>query len=181
MKLYFKNIIVLSILFYYKSFIYGQDSSIFRQLNAQVWEKFEEAFRTNNVSLLNSLHTLETVRIPAESKTIITGKEYFDSQIKSFEWVKGNGYKTEMELRFIERINYSTNASEKGIFKFTVTEPDGEKRTYFGKFHILLCLVDDKWKIYMDYDSTENGTINEDSFAKAFDKRNFAPFLSKEE
>jgi len=85
-----------------------------------------------------------------------------------------------MEIRFIERINYKMNASEKGIFKFTVTEPDGVKRKYFGKFHVLLINENGIWKISMDYDSTEDGTINELSFAKAFDKWNFIPFLASE-
>lgn len=146
----------------------------------QVWEKFEEAFITNDAALFNSLHAQNILRIPADSKTLISGKEYFDNQIQSFKWVTENGYKTGMELRFIERINYENHASERGIFRFVVTEPDSTQRIYFGKFHVILERESDIWKISMDYDSSENGTIDEKSFIDAFDKWNFSPFIGEE-
>lgn len=160
---------------------FSQDTNIFRDINSTVWEKFEVSFETNNAELFNSLHTEDVLRIPAENKTIIYGKEYFNSQIESFGWIKDNGYKTEMELRFIERINYGNFASERGIFKFTVIEPGNIKRQYFGKFHVILEKQGELWKIVVDYDSTEEGTINETSFLNAYDKWNFNPFLSKNE
>lgn len=175
-------LLFINVILFFSSFLSlnAQDTAVFRQINLQVWQKFEEAFVSNNPSLLNSLHTRDILRIPAESKTILAGKEYFDSQVKSFEWVKDNGYKTAMNVRFVERINYQSNASERGIFKFTVTEPTGEQRNYYGKFHVLLISVDGIWKISMDYDSTENGTISEKTYNEAYDMWNFKPFLSEE-
>jgi hypothetical protein len=61
-----------------------------------------------------------------------------------------------------------------------VTEPDSTQRIYFGKFHVILERESDTWKISMDYDSNENGTIDEKSFINAFDKWNFSPFISEE-
>jgi hypothetical protein len=171
----------INLFFLFQNFCFAQDTNIFKQINTQVWEKFENAFATNNPELLNSLHTTDILRIPADSKTIIGGQEYFNSQIESFGWIKENGYKTEMELRFIERINYSNYASERGIFNFTVIEPGNIIRQYFGKFHMILIKEDDFWKIHVDYDSTENGTINETTFLSAFDKWNFKPFLIQSE
>ncbi|MBN1649882.1 MAG: nuclear transport factor 2 family protein [Bacteroidales bacterium] len=156
----------------------AQDTNVFRQINTQVWEKFEEAFITNNPELLNSLHTDNVLRIPSDSKTIIIGKEYFENQKKSFAWVLENGYKTLMELRFIERISYDNYASERGIFKIIVIEPGDIKQQYFGKFHMILEKKDEAWKISVNYDSTENGTIDELSFKNASDMWDFKPFLT---
>lgn len=158
---------------------YCQDTNIFKQINTQVWEKFEEAFQTNNVDLINSIHTKDILRIPADKQVIISGEDYFDSQLKSFNWVKENNYYTKIELRFIERIANNNYGSERGIYKFTVTDPGSEERIFYGKFHVLLRKVDENWKIMLDYDSNENNTINEEIFRKAFDKWNFKPFLMK--
>jgi hypothetical protein len=176
-KKYFQPISLIAFIFCFNLTLVAQDSIKFREINTQVWQKFEEAFSTNNVDLLISLHTNNILRIPADAKTLIIGQDYFDSQIEGFKWTKDNGYKTEIDLRFIERINYDEHASEKGIFKFTVTEPNNTERVYFGKFHVLLEKQDNAWKISMDYDSNENGTITGDNFNAAYDKWNFDPFL----
>ena len=172
-------LIVFNLSFFQISKVFSQDTTVFRQINTEVWDKFEKAFRTNDAALFNSLQAKDVLRIPADSKTILSGHEYLDSQIKSFQWVKENGFKTEMELRFIERINFGSDASEKGIFKFTVTEPDSTHRYYYGKFHVLLKQQADKtWKITMNYDSSEKGTVDENDFKEAYDEWNFTPFLN---
>lgn len=158
---------------------FSQDTNIFKEINEQVWDKFEEAFQTNNVELLNSIHTKEVLRIPADKQVIVSGEDYFESQVKSFNWVKENNYSTKIELRFLERISNNEYGSERGIFRFTVIDSEDEKRIFYGKFHVLLKKVNGSWKIMLDYDSNENNTINEESFEKACDKWNFEPFLLK--
>jgi hypothetical protein len=176
----FFSYLLLSLIILTSNRSFSQDTNIFREINTQVWEKFESAFKTNNPELLNSLHTSDILRIPAESKTLLFGKEYFASQNESFAWIKDNGYSTGMELRFIERINYEAHASERGIFKFTVIEPGDVKRVYFGKFHMILEKQSGTWKIAVDYDSNENGAITETDFNNAYDKWNLKPFLAEE-
>ncbi len=161
--------------------VFSQDSTILAQINTQVWDKFEKAFATNDVDLLISIHTKEAIRIPADKKVIVTAMDYFESQVKSFKWVNENNYQTKIELRFVERICNEINASERGIFKYTVIDDEGDVRTFFGKFHVLLKKENNTWKIYMDYDSSEENTIDENSFMKAFDRKYFMPFQRQPE
>ncbi len=154
----------------------SQDTTIMAQINTEVWNNFEKAFLTNDVTLFESLHAENIIRIPADKKVIIPGKEYFESQEKSFDWIKINDYQIKMELRFMERICSPEYASERGIFKFRVD--DGEKiRIIYGEFHIILQNINGRWKIILDYDSDEGGAITAESYEKAYDKWNFKPFL----
>jgi ketosteroid isomerase-like protein len=148
-----------------------------KQINEDVWTKFEQAFVTYDVDLFKSVHTADILRVPADKKVIVPGKEYFESQDKSFMWIKENNYQTNIELKFIERICNNNFASERGIFKFTVLDDEKKERIVYGKFHVFLRNTDGRWKIFVDYDSNEGGGINAESFKNAYDKWNFAPFI----
>ena len=73
-----------------------------------------------------------------------------------------------IEFRFIERISSEGKASERGIYKLTVTTGRNEPQFYFGKFHVILT-KETKWKLLMNYDSDEYGTIGEEDFFAADD------------
>ena len=159
----------------------SQDSTILKQINSQVWDNFEKAFAVNDVELLLSLHTKDVIRIPADKKVIVSASDYSESQHKSFKWIEENNYQTKIELRFIERICNEINASERGIFKFTVIDDEDDNRIFYGKFHVLLRMEGDSWKISMDYDSKEEGLIDEESFKKAHLRTNYMPFQRQPE
>jgi Ca2+-binding EF-hand superfamily protein len=148
-----------------------------KQINDDVWTKFEQAFVTYDVDLFKSIHTQDILRIPADKKVIVPSEEYFESQDKSFNWIKENNYQTKIELKFIERICNASHASERGIFKFTIIDNETKERIIYGKFHVLLKKTDEKWKIFFDYDSNEDGTITAESFKNAYGKWNFEPFI----
>lgn len=162
---------------YFSQGLYGQDSTLLKQINEQVWTKFEQAFVTYDVDLFKSVHTPDILRIPADKKVIVPSMEYFESQDKSFKWIKENEYQTKMELRFLERIGNENFASERGIFKFTVIDDENEERIFYGKFHVLLKKQNNLWKIFVDYDSNEGGTITIETFENAYEKWNYKPFL----
>lgn len=148
-----------------------------KQINDEVWTKFEQAFISYDVDLFKSIHTQDILRIPADKKVIVPSKEYFESQDKSFKWIKENNYQTKIELKFIERICNTSYASERGIFKFTIIDDESKERIVYGKFHVLLKKTDGRWKIFFDYDSNEMGTITAESFKNAYHKWNFEPFI----
>lgn len=127
----------------------AQDTAVFKEINKQVWEKFEKAFQTADPDLLTSLHTEDILRIPAESNVIVAGSEYFETQQKSFKWVKDNNYSMKLELRFTERITNGKFTSERGVYRYKVIDDNSEERLYFGKFHVLLRKEHDTWKISM--------------------------------
>lgn len=160
--------------------LFSQDTNLFKEINTQVWENFEKAFASNDVELLLSIHSTNIIRIPADKQVVVTGQEYFNSQVKSFQWVTENNYQTEINLRFTERICNNEIASEIGIYKYKVVDNENEIRYYYGKFHVLLEKKNDSWKILMDYDNSENNSITEEHFKHAYSKYKFEPFLRKE-
>ncbi len=44
---------------------------------------------------------------------------------------------------------------------------DGKTMDYFGRFHVVLRKENSIWKILVDTDSSENGTISEKDFLAA--------------
>jgi hypothetical protein len=62
-------------------------------------------------------------------------------------------------LRFIQRIASTDKAFEVGYYKSTSTNTTtGEKRSGYGKFHVLLRKENGVWKILMDADANEKRT-----------------------
>jgi hypothetical protein len=56
------------------------------------------------------------------------------------------------------------------------TPADGERRVFYGRFHTFARKVDGRWRIAVDYDSTEGGTVDADSFAAGTEIDDLAPF-----
>ena len=88
---------------------------------------------------------------------------------KNEEMIKGktSGNKRELGLRFTERIANDNQAMEVGIYKVTITEKSGSIRTFYGRFHVALRKENDIWKILVDTDSSERGSIGEQDYMQA--------------
>jgi hypothetical protein len=173
---FIQALLILPYTFLLSTPLISQDTTTMAKINTEVWNNFEKAFLTNDVALLESLHAENILRIPADKKVIVPGKEYFESQEKSFDWIKVNDYQIKMELRFTERICSEKYASERGIFRFRIDDGE-ETRIIYGEFHVILQNINRSWKIILDYDSSEEGTITAEYYEKAYDKWNFKPFL----
>jgi hypothetical protein len=100
-------------------------------------------------------------------------KEY----IHIFEETKKSNGSLNISLRFFERLNNDSIASERGIYKFTINKNREDERVFYAKFQVVLIKEDNIWKILMDYDSDENKTIGKEDFNKAYEMNNFEKFL----
>jgi hypothetical protein len=94
-----------------------------------------------------------------------------------FTNAKSEGITQQIDLRFFERICTDSVASERGVYKFTLNPGAENERNFFGQFHVLLRIEEGKWRIIMDYDSSENETINEESFLKAHAMDDYDKFI----
>ncbi len=97
-------------------------------------------------------------------------KEYLTTKptLKAtFKNAKENNIFNSISLRFFERINNDSIASERGIYKLIRIDDKKEKQTYYGQFHVLFAKENNSWKIVMDYDSNEGNTIGEKEYLKA--------------
>ena len=150
-----------------------------QHINNDVYSKFYQAFDSLDVSLMESIHSKKVIRIPAYRNTILNYKDYMKEYKHIFEETKKNNGSLNISLRFTERLNNDSVASERGIYKFTTNKDREDEQVYYAKFQVILIKEENTWKILMDYDSNENNTIGEEDFNKAYGMNEFEKF-SKE-
>jgi hypothetical protein len=158
------------------SYSHSQSKANLQQINS-TWLKFYKAFATLDYTLMADIHSENLVRISG-GKRILDYETYITNYKKSFERDKATGQTSEISLRFFERLNNDNTASERGIYKLIRNKGTDKEKAYYGQFHVLLKKIDGFWKITMDYDSSEGGTIGEDDYNKAFAIDDFEKFIS---
>jgi ketosteroid isomerase-like protein len=143
------------------------NQNIQHEINDQVWKPFIKTFNDRDTKGFMSLHSKDAARSPRDAKVIWNWQEYFENQQKGDEREKSKGSKRELELRFTERIIGNDLAIDVGIYKTTSIRPDGIARSFYGRFHVVLRKENGRWKILVDTDSSESGTISEKEFLAA--------------
>jgi len=157
------------------SFGYSQTKENLEGINT-TWDKFYKAFSTLDYTLMAEIHSKDLVRVSG-GKRILDYDTYINNYKAGFERDKTAGVTSDISLRFFERINNGSTASERGIYRLVRNKGKDNEQIYYGQFHVLFQKMDDTWMITMDYDSSENGTIGEDNYKKAFAIDNFDAFL----
>src|SRR6187549_1403987 len=97
-----------------------------KEINDQVWKPFIEGFTVGNTDQFMNVHSKELVRSPRDSKSIQTWDEYYQGTKSYNDKKKGSGRKTEIELRFTERIATANQAIDVGVYKTTNISADGQ-------------------------------------------------------
>lgn len=150
---------------------YGYAQTDQAEINEQVWKPFTKAIMMQDVESFAALHSKDLVRAEINSKKVMGLQEYREGMEAGWpgwkESIQKNKSKYTFELRFIERISNGTMAYEIGYFKNESVTASGEKRESYGKFHVVLRKENGTWKILVDSDSNEGGTITKETFAAA--------------
>jgi hypothetical protein len=133
----------------------------------RVWKKFYQSFDSLDYKLMAEIHSKKLIRISG-GKSITDYKTYINRYKTSFEKAKEQNISNKISLRFFERINNDSIASERGIYKLVRVENKKDQQTYYGQFHVVFVKEKAEWKILMDYDSNEADTIGEKDYLKAF-------------
>lgn len=140
----------------------------FQQLtNDQVWKPFIKTFSEHDTEGFMALHSTDLVRSARESNTVLNWEQYFSNTRKSQERDKISNRKRTIDLRFTERIASEERAIDVGIYQTTYLQPDGTSQSFYGKFLVVLRKENGIWKILVDTDSSEGGTIDANSFWSA--------------
>ena len=145
--------------------VQGQDLKIQKEINDQVWKPFIEAFNNRQVDAFLNVHSKDVVRAPRDEKMIFGYDEYLTLQ-RNTTAPAAPGRKRTLELHFTERIHAKDQAIELGVYKTTMTNSQGN-RSSFGKFMVVLRRENGVWKILVDTDSSEGGTVSEKDFLAA--------------
>lgn len=140
-------------------------------INNQVWKPFTKAIMTQDVAGFIAVHSKDVLRAEVDENQIMDYSTYLAGMEKSWpgwkESIQKNNSKYTFELRFLTRISNGNLAYEVGYFKNETINVKGEKRMYFGKFQVALRKENGTWKILVDSDTNEGGTITEEMFLKA--------------
>ena len=138
-----------------------------KAINEQVWTPFIKTFNENDTDGFMNLHSKDLVRSARDGKSVLNWDQYYANGKKSEERNKTSNRKRKIELRFTERMANEDQAVEVGIYKTSNILPDGSEQNYYGKFLVVLRKENGTWKILVDTDSSEGGTIDEKSFLAA--------------
>jgi hypothetical protein len=138
-----------------------------KEINDQVWRPFIDSFNSFDTDKFMALHSQEVVRSPRDSKSVLNWEQYDKQQKQGDTRSQADQRKRSIELRFTERIANNEQAIDVGIYKTTNINSKGESRSFYGRFHVVLRKEKGIWKILVDTDSSENGTIDEADFNSA--------------
>ena len=136
-----------------------------KEVNLSVWKPFKESYESRDWQTFNDLHTDDVMRISTWSG-IRTGEEYKEAN-------KKNAMRKDAPARIIDfwlehRIYGEGVGYEVGYYRISQNTPDGETRSSYARFHIVLRKVNGHWKIAQDWDINQiNGEpVTAEDFAK---------------
>lgn len=136
-------------------FVFSQVDNLQKEINEQVWKPFIKAFNNGDDAAFSAVHSKDVTRVIQDDSKVMGYDQYFKRIPDSIK-AKWKDWKKNIELRFIQRIASNDKAFEVGYYKSTSTNiVTGEKRTGYGKFHVLLRKENGRWKILMDADAHE--------------------------
>jgi ketosteroid isomerase-like protein len=144
---------------------YSQDAQ--KQINHQVWKPFATTFNNYDTKGFMAVHSHDLVRVPRDSKTVLNFEQYKKQYEEGDKRSVQQKAKRTIELRFLERMANENQAFEAGIYKTTNIDVHGKTRSFYGKFYVVLRKENGTWKILVDSDSSEGGSIGEKDFAAA--------------
>ena len=138
-----------------------------QEINDQVWRPFITTFNNLDADGFLAIHSKDLVRAGRDDNTILDWNQYFEQQRRGDKRTLAEGSKRTIELRFTERLANATQAIDVGIYKTTNILKDGTAQSFFGRFHVVMRKENGTWKILVDTDSSEGGTISEKDFMAA--------------
>lgn len=146
------------------------------ELNRDVWHAFVATYGSGDADGFLALYDRDLIRAGGPDRRVHGFDEYARQTHEWFALLAERGDRVEIEFRFTERIGSDDLASERGVFRLTSTRATGEQRCFHDRFHCFLRRTDGRWRIAVDYDSNEAGTVTEDAFLAAAAVDDLDPF-----
>lgn len=136
-----------------------------REINRDIWTPFSEAYATNDAEKYISLHAPDFIRANGGKWAGVKNLAEYGASVKTnFARNTEDGRMARIDFTFFERAAGAETASERGIYRYTDIPKTGAARSFYGKFHVFHRKVNGVWKIAVDYDSNEDGTVGEADF-----------------
>lgn len=132
-------------------------------INQQVWFPFITAYNSLDDKAFMKVHESDVIRVVRDRQEMMIGPEYARAMELNANWNKENDVTRKIEFSFLERIAKDDTAFEVGYYKVTNVR-NGEQRTFYGIFTVVMKKRNGTWKILIDSDISNNNTVNEADF-----------------
>ena len=145
---------------------FGQlDSTMRIEIDTQVWYPFIKAYNSFDAEAYNKIHTADVLR--GSPWGLSEGETYRQRNLERFAKSKEAGVSRKISFTFEHRVHQKNIAYEVGYYR-VLSQSNGESRTAYGQFHVVLRKENGSWKIAQDWDAnTLNGNkIEEADFLK---------------
>ncbi|HEX6345793.1 YybH family protein [Umezawaea sp.] len=143
------------------------DSTTLRELNEHVWLAYRAAYRAGDAAAFLALHDPGVIRAGGPAKRVSGFAELALDTTRWFADLAERGGSVAIDFRFTERIAGGGVASERGVYRLVATRAGGDRRTFHGRFHVFTRRVEGRWRIVVDYDSDEQGTVTAPDYESA--------------
>ena len=143
--------------------VHANGQSVADQIDRDVWHPFVETFSKFDVAGFMAVHTYDVIRVSRDGGSILIGDDYAESMRNNFAQGKENGTVRSIEFTFIERLHKDNTAFEVGYYRIKGAR-GGQEYVGYGKFQVVLRKVDGTWKIAVDSDTSDGGSILEEDF-----------------
>jgi len=140
------------------------DADALRELNTDIWHAYRRAYNNGDAASFIALHTPDVIRAGGPEKVVRGFREFVAVTEPWFAGMAERGSSVDIDFRFTERLAADGLASERGVYRLTGRRADGDQRVFHGRFHTFARKVDGRWRIAVDYDSDEGGTVMADTF-----------------
>ena len=137
------------------------------EINNHVWKPFIENVNKSSTPVFMALHSKDAVRSPRVAKTIWNRDNCNKRQSAGDLEDKKQNRKRTLELHLTESIVKGDLAFDVGVYRTSYLLLDGKTENYYGRFHVVMRKEKGVWKILIDTDSSEGGTIEEKDFLAA--------------
>ncbi len=152
----------------------AENTARLKEINRDIWTPFSEAYATHDAEKYLGLHSQDFIRANGGDRAGVKDLAgYRESVTNGFQRGRDNNRRAAIAFSFFERVAGEKLASERGIYRYTAIAPDGSQQHFYGKFHVFHRKTDGVWKIAVDYDSNEDGTIGAADFEAGLPPQRF--------
>jgi ketosteroid isomerase-like protein len=141
------------------------NADVLSQINRDVWIPFSSAYAQGDAEAFIALHSPDVIRVEGNGGWVGGFEEYAGRLREWFQWVAVQEGRLDIQFRFSERHTGDGVASERGVYRLTLTYSDADEHLWYGMFHTVCRRRNGVWRISLDYDSDEGGAVGEETFA----------------
>ncbi|MEV4517654.1 DUF4440 domain-containing protein [Dactylosporangium sp. NPDC049525] len=140
---------------------------LLRELNNELWRPFRAAYRARDAAAFLALHAPDAIRASGTNGTVHGLSDYAAQVEPWFAGLAARNDAADIAFRFTERVAAADLASERGVYRIVIEPVGADRLVFHGRFHTFARKVDGRWRIAVDYDTTDGGAVTAATFEAA--------------